>query len=910
MLGIEQNEKQCASDNVSTFNEDHVKLANNFERSFDIFDGQESLSTSDVALVIDDDSSNVEEMNGSILEDTTKDEIREDDLSTKPRTIVLAQEEDEALACPSSMVQRDLSKKFETKLAFAVESEQYIVDCETKQKEPNRAEETNYVVEKNVDNISGLFQLKEEMKKTLDQQSTDVKLPKGYRPLVLKLHKLDLTNLKLDVQKKNIICKKQCTENSFRLSDEEDVPSVSDRSQMNPGIAECQEESLGSMGGGETKETKKKKRWRLRPPKSVERAANGVCSPIDSSDRGSEVISEQLPLSDVTSCPASHNPASQCISIKHTASKLGSLSPLVKPQKNESTCKKERSLRVIPKNEKDEDKSQNSKEKLASPRRMSKHPERKEMKTEKEGKFTRAKPEARSRNQAENIKTEVMDTCKKSEKTSEGQTDHQVVQSDSDNDVEIITQYNPVSVRQETTIRSVRQKSRITSLNNKEESPTKKEEIRGERTDEPGKREQSKGQDRTQRTARKSVSGPSAPKTRNKVGQKLVEVLDSSNSEKMSEEGSSSSNESSWNSDSDIKKRLFGDEQKQKKLIPSRTRSKGAKDGVHSLESLEVSDKELLKKLLRQKHKRKLSKGFNSGRLASSEKTVVVISSESGEENGTENEVERNPNASEESSKKPKNSAKKRSLCHLKSSASEDGISSSSLSHTSCSDSEERKDSNSLDDFNVKPRLKGGSKRKLSFSSGSQSNLSSEESSGAVTSDSDAPLPKKNLKKKRKIAMSSTEDTDDENEDVSPSKRTGRRNLRKIMDDEKLSMETKAAQKEEQKRLQRLKELASSRALWTPSKEGEKEPRIVLETAKEDSSKVVVELSPYLVPHLKKHQVEGIRFIWDCVFESVDQACKKDGGSGCILAHCMGLGKTLQVSCGVVRCCFCPSVYP
>ena len=41
---------------------------------------------------------------------------------------------------------------------------------------------------------------------------------------------------------------------------------------------------------------------------------------------------------------------------------------------------------------------------------------------------------------------------------------------------------------------------------------------------------------------------------------------------------------------------------------------------------------------------------------------------------------------------------------------------------------------------------------------------------------------------------------------------------------------------------------------------------------------------------------EAVEFMWDCLIESVERM--KDGyeGSGCILAHCMGLGKTLSVS--------------
>lgn len=34
--------------------------------------------------------------------------------------------------------------------------------------------------------------------------------------------------------------------------------------------------------------------------------------------------------------------------------------------------------------------------------------------------------------------------------------------------------------------------------------------------------------------------------------------------------------------------------------------------------------------------------------------------------------------------------------------------------------------------------------------------------------------------------------------------------------------------------------------------------------------------------------------MWDCCCESV-RKIEKSAGSGCILAHCMGLGKTLQV---------------
>lgn len=62
----------------------------------------------------------------------------------------------------------------------------------------------------------------------------------------------------------------------------------------------------------------------------------------------------------------------------------------------------------------------------------------------------------------------------------------------------------------------------------------------------------------------------------------------------------------------------------------------------------------------------------------------------------------------------------------------------------------------------------------------------------------------------------------------------------------------------------------------------------------EKTKEPLVQVHRNLVTRLKPHQVDGVQFIWDCCCESVMKA-NTTPGSGCILAHCMGLGKTLQV---------------
>nr|XP_006823737.1 PREDICTED: transcriptional regulator ATRX-like [Saccoglossus kowalevskii] len=155
-------------------------------------------------------------------------------------------------------------------------------------------------------------------------------------------------------------------------------------------------------------------------------------------------------------------------------------------------------------------------------------------------------------------------------------------------------------------------------------------------------------------------------------------------------------------------------------------------------------------------------------------------------------------------------------------------------------------------------------------------------------------------KKRRRIKVgSNSSDSDSKSDDTDTGKSPkgkGRRKIRKVLTKDKLQDETKNAAKEEAERRKRVAE-RRKQVIQVLDESPQKCPvtmSLVLES-KPDSDEPLVQVNKDLIKKLKPHQVEAVQFMWDCCIETYDKLKNGHEGGGCILAHCMGLGKTLSV---------------
>ena len=156
---------------------------------------------------------------------------------------------------------------------------------------------------------------------------------------------------------------------------------------------------------------------------------------------------------------------------------------------------------------------------------------------------------------------------------------------------------------------------------------------------------------------------------------------------------------------------------------------------------------------------------------------------------------------------------------------------------------------------------------------------------------------KKPIKKKLKNKKNESDDdvvalSDQEDKEAIDNSQS-RQKLRKIIGDEKLTEETKNALAEERERKKRIEEKRKLEKEALEKADAERVVEDVFLDIDSETKKPIIAVDKSIVKYLKDHQIEGVKFLWDSCFEKVDLIKKDHKGSGCILAHCMGLGKTL-----------------
>ncbi|KAK7924005.1 hypothetical protein PG985_006059 [Apiospora marii] len=127
-----------------------------------------------------------------------------------------------------------------------------------------------------------------------------------------------------------------------------------------------------------------------------------------------------------------------------------------------------------------------------------------------------------------------------------------------------------------------------------------------------------------------------------------------------------------------------------------------------------------------------------------------------------------------------------------------------------------------------------------------------------------------------------TEEEPEEEPDVSPSKK--RKPIQRDRAAQNLRDSDKARVKEQAKR----RELLRAKLAAQGHSEASQNSHLLINESKEDDQGFIY-VPNNIASRIKKHQIEGVRFMWNQL------VADSQSRQGCLLAHTMGLGKTMQI---------------
>ena len=117
---------------------------------------------------------------------------------------------------------------------------------------------------------------------------------------------------------------------------------------------------------------------------------------------------------------------------------------------------------------------------------------------------------------------------------------------------------------------------------------------------------------------------------------------------------------------------------------------------------------------------------------------------------------------------------------------------------------------------------------------------------------------------------------------------TGRKKIREPMSSAKLSKATREANSREKDRRSRIEEMQKKYNQFESLDRADREPvKCVLEFDL-TTEKPTIQVHPELSKRMKAHQVEGVKFMYQNLVESVTKLRENSLGTGAILGHCMG----------------------